>query len=142
MSGFISPLLASGGAVNLANHTVSATKFLSGTAMATFGLGSDGVAYEVENGTTTNGTNQWWTKGSVSGLGASYECRATLNSGSALSSGTVGSWLALSSTRSWTQSRSSSTGVTTSNLTIEIRDVATSTVLASVTVVLQAIFEA
>lgn len=142
MSGFIGPLLASGGSVYLANHSVSATKFFSGTATATFGLGNDGVAYEVENGVTTNYTIEWWTKGSVTGLGAAYECRATLNSGSALSSGTVGSWLTLSSANQWTQSRSTSTGITNSNLTIEIRDVATSTVLASATVTLQAIFEA
>jgi len=45
-----------------------------------------------------------------------YEVRATLNSGS-LNSGTTGSWLALTSTRTWTCS-----STLEANLTVEIRD--------------------
>ena len=58
-----------------------------------------------------------------------YEARATLNSGT-LSSGTTGSWLALSSTRTWTVTRSI-VGVSTANLTIEIRRIGSTTILAT-----------
>jgi hypothetical protein len=49
-----------------------------------------------------------------------YEVRATLNSGS-LSSGTVGSWLALTSNRSWSVSAVGSSSSQTADLTLEIR---------------------
>lgn len=58
-----------------------------------------------------------------------YEVRATLNSGT-LSSGTTGSWLALTSTRTWTVTRSV-IGVSTANLTIEIRRIGGTTILAT-----------
>lgn len=62
-----------------------------------------------------------------------YEARATLNSG-AVSSGTTGSWLALSSTQTWTVTRSV-VGTSTANLTIEIRLAGgPGTILASATV--------
>ena len=58
-----------------------------------------------------------------------YECRATLNSGTLLT-GTTGSWLALTSTRTWTCANTAS-----ANLTIEIRDAST-TVVATGTVII------
>ena len=58
-----------------------------------------------------------------------YECRATLNSGT-LSSGTTGSWLALTSTRTWTCANTAS-----ANLTIEIRN-GSGTTVASGTVII------
>ena len=62
-----------------------------------------------------------------------YEVRATRNSG-ALSSGTTGTWLALTSTRTWTVTRSV-IGTSTANLTIEIRLAGgPGTILASATV--------
>jgi hypothetical protein len=66
-----------------------------------------------------------------------YEVRATLTSG-ALSSGTTGSWLALSTTRTWEVSRAS-LGMSNANLTIEIRLTGGSgTILASTLVGLTA----
>lgn len=59
-----------------------------------------------------------------------YEARATLNSGT-LNGGTTGSWLALTSTRSWTCANTAS-----ANLTIEIRD-GGGTVVASGTVIIE-----
>ncbi|WP_167755567.1 hypothetical protein [Vitreimonas flagellata] len=67
--------------------------------------------------------------------GAAYECRVTLNSGT-LSSGTTGVWLALSSTRTWTVSASST--LKTCNFTVEIRDAASGAVLATATIILTA----
>lgn len=49
----------------------------------------------------------------------SYEVRATVESGS-VSSGTTGSWLALTSTRTWTVERTS-TGVSEATILVEIR---------------------
>ena len=63
-----------------------------------------------------------------------YECRMTMTGGTTFSSGDVaGSWLALSSTRSWVVSRAT-VGAKQATATIEIRDVATSTVRATSTV--------
>jgi len=69
----------------------------------------------------------------TSAASGAYEVKATLNSG-ALTTGTTGSWLALSSTREWTVE--TSIGVVDANLTIEIRR--GSTVLDSATVTLSA----
>lgn len=51
---------------------------------------------------------------------SNYEVRATVQSGSSLSSGTTGSWLALSSSRNWTLSVTGNNAKNTS-LLIEIR---------------------
>lgn len=66
----------------------------------------------------------------------SYECFATLDSGT-LSTGTTGSWLALTSTRTWTVSRSSN-GTSTAQITVQIRKVGGSTILATSVVTIQA----
>ncbi len=67
-----------------------------------------------------------------------YECRATIVSGS-VSSGTTGSWLGLGTSRTWTRTRTSNIeGDDIVQLTVEIRDVATSTVQATATITLTA----
>lgn len=65
-----------------------------------------------------------------------YEVRATLNSGS-LTSGTTGSWLALSTTRTWVRQRIA-IGSSSANLTIEVRRASDGLVMASKTVDLTA----
>lgn len=69
--------------------------------------------------------------------GSAFEVRATVTSGS-LSSGTTGSWLALSATRSWTVTRSS-LGGKTCTFTLEVRDAATQTVQDTASITLTAI---
>ncbi len=67
-----------------------------------------------------------------------FECRATIVSGS-VSTGTTGSWLGLGTSRTWTRTRTSNVeGDDVVVLTIEIRDVATSTVQATATITLTA----
>lgn len=56
----------------------------------------------------------------LSSAPGNYEIKATLSSGT-LTSGVTGTWLALTSDRSWSVSRST-TGTTSATLTIEIRD--------------------
>jgi hypothetical protein len=70
----------------------------------------------------------------VTGTVADYEVRATLNSG-ALTSGTVGSWLSLSTSRSWNVTRTDdAAGTTSASMLVEIRVAATTTVIDSATV--------
>lgn len=105
-----------------------------GPAEASFSLESDGdiVSYTSTVGTVDEG--DWVTPKSAAG--ANFEVRATLNSGT-LTSGTTGSWLALSSTRSWNVVQIGS-GSSTAQILVEIRRASTGTVLASCTVDLTA----
>ena len=67
----------------------------------------------------------------------SYEARLTVNSGATPTGSATGTWLALSSTLTWTISRTS-VGTTSSNCTIEIRNAASGAVKTSATVTLSA----
>lgn len=76
---------------------------------------------------------QWCTPTSAA---SNYEVRATMNYGT-LASGTVGSWLALSSSREWTVFASIGTNEQ-AGFTVEIRRTGTTTVLDSATITLEA----
>lgn len=140
-------VLASGTGVYLSNHTLNAVdhEFGSPTAAASarFELNTDGKAYAVMTGnlsSPTEGTTAYANEWFPGGLAASYDCFATLNSGT-LSGGTTGSWLNLGTTRSWTCSATKgTTGTSTqsANLTVQIRDATSLTVLASATISLYA----
>lgn len=83
-----------------------------------------------------NGTDgTWWSDYPETGIGSDYEIRATIVSGT-VSSGTTGSWLALTSGQFWSRDSGALNVEQTVVLTIEIRDVATSTVQDSTTVTL------
>lgn len=117
---------------------VGATEEVFDAAPATGGAGyrlTSGGLEESGTGTAASilyGTiGNWVTPTANANL---YEVRATLNSG-ALSSGTTGSWLVLSSTRTWTVTRSI-VGVSSANLTIEVRRASDGVVLGSASVVL------
>lgn len=77
----------------------------------------------------------------LSGAASSYECRLTNVSGTNPTTGTVGTWLALSSTREWIwQDTTAGDGVTSFSGTIEIRDTASPASLlasASLTVTIE-----
>lgn len=77
-----------------------------------------------------------WFSPTTTGVGGSYEIRWTTTSGS-LDSGTAGSWLALSSNRTFSITQSTP-GNKTCVGTVEIRDTATSTVQTTCTVTLYA----
>lgn len=133
-------LFGGGGArVKINPHTISGLDLegpgTGATATATFTLNSSGVAQATTVGNasnppagTTNYTGEWM----ISPPNSAYEARATLVSGT-LSSGTTGSWLALSTTRSWsvTISVAAGAGSATKDCTIlvEIRDASTLVVL-------------
>lgn len=81
-----------------------------------------GVKYEVDGdfmartgATTTYVDNGDWCAPKIKAPGAGYEIRATLDAGT-LKSGTTGSWLALTSDRTWTVDQ-----YNTADLTVDIR---------------------
>jgi len=113
--------------ITLADGTTTSSGLPNQT--ATYTLEADG---DIITATTAGGSvdaGDWIIpKGAA---GGNFEVQATIVSGS-VSSGTTGSWLALSSDRTWTRSQVTS-GTSTVVLTIEIRRVGTTTVLATCT---------
>lgn len=106
------------------------------TASASFSLLSDGNTTASRSGSGTNTVNgdDWYTP-ITSGVGSGYSVRVTKTAGATNPSGTLGSWLVLSSTRTWTLT--STFGVKSCTLLVEIRQ-GTGAVIASGTVTLTA----
>lgn len=113
--------------VDIFNTSATDTEDDPTDATATYRLNSSG------QGTRTGGANWTWL---TAGNNSDVEVRATLNSG-ALTSGTTGTWQNLSSTRTWTVTRTT-VGTGTANLTIQIRRVSDSVVIDSATVTITA----
>lgn len=141
MTGILA-VLASGGdnarRVNIAGAFKLASSIDPSDAVAGYRLLTSG---EEEAGTGTNfvsytSVGTWL----LAGAAGDYEVRATLDSG-AITSGTTGTWLALSASYAWEVLRTS-VGTTTAELTIEIRDAATLEVLDTASVTLTAEVEA
>jgi hypothetical protein len=120
--------------IQLSNQNVSALSADPTDATAAFSLENDGDVSKTENGVVTDLGD--WMVPKVPGFISFYECMATLNSGS-LSGGTTGSWLGLGTTRSWTRSQTS-VGASSANITVDIRRVGTTQILATCVVLLDA----
>lgn len=118
--------------ISLTNQTI--LDFTGGARSASTGyrLTSGGQADGLVNVAWSN-LGQWCTPTSAA---SNYEVLATVVTGS-LSSGTTGSWLALSSTQTWTRTASVGTSQLCS-FTVQIRKIGTSTVLGSATIDLEA----
>jgi hypothetical protein len=134
MTGIMQAIIGSlsGDRITLSGVGVSSTG--TGTQTATYTLESDG---DVITATTPGGSvdaGDWIVP--KASAPSDYEVRATLVSGT-LSTGTTGSWLALSSNRSWTLTRVVVGVADQVELTIEIRKGSGAT-LASATVTLDA----
>ena len=100
-------------------------------ALASYSLESDGDIV-----THAGDTGDWITPKAAAG--AAYEARVTIISGT-LTSGTSGSWLALSTTRTWTRARTIDVaGTDTCEFTLEIRQAAGGLVLDTATITLNA----
>lgn len=97
----------------------------------TYAVNSDGTVsyFTVVSG---SGTIENWVN-PTSAAGADYEVRVTKNSGTNPSGSSLATWLALSSSRSWTIGQFG-LGNTSCNLTVEIRDASTLVMLDSATV--------
>ena len=123
---------AGGPRVSITDQTAFHSVLSPGTATAGYRLSNTGV---VQTKGASYADKETWL---LSGLNSECECRATYATGDALSTGTMNSWLALSSTREWTLVATS--GVEKANTTlIEIRNAATGMVLDSCTVSFEAI---
>ena len=121
---------ASGIVVEISNGTFSDLAFDS-TASVFIRLNSNGTISK-DDGSLGNYTDTEWVSPTSTGIGSSYEVRATMTSG-VTPSGTFNSWIALSTNRTWTLSRSN-LGTTTSSFTLQIRDTATDTVQDSASI--------
>jgi len=128
VTGVLAALVGSSGPVITLDpsYNASHTTITPTPASASWTLESDGDI--AKTGAGAGDIGDWIApKGAAPG---SYECRATLNSGDT-PSGTLGSWLALTSNRTWSHT-TSGPGVLTCELLIEIR--LGTTVLDSTTV--------
>lgn len=117
--------------VSITNQTSEHVVATPATATAGYRLNNSGSASKRVAGSYSAISNEWMLRGSVS----QYETRATLNSGST-PSGTLGSWLSLSTTRDWELTTAS--GNITCSLTVEIRRASNGEVLDSATITLTA----
>lgn len=121
MSILMAAFAAMGGGTTVtlaASYSVFATNNTPNNALASISFESDGDIVTVgDSGTVDEGD---WINPKASAPG-SYEIRATLVSGDT-PAGTLGSWLALSTTRTWTNNKlGAAPGVRECQLTIEIR---------------------
>jgi hypothetical protein len=122
------------GGDQIALSNVSVSSIGAGSQTATYTLESDG---DVMSDSTIFGPvdeGDWITP--KANAPSDYEVQATLNAGT-LTSGTTGSWLALTSNRSWTLTQATVGAATQVDLTIEIRKGSGAT-LASATITLEA----
>lgn len=107
-------------------------------AVASYSLQSGGDAVGTESlgdglgGVTTYNLSPEWL---LTGVNSDYESRATIITGT-LSGGTTGVWQVLSTTRTWSKSRTT-IGYDECTFTLEIRDAVTLTVLDTATIVLE-----
>lgn len=140
--------------VSLNNYTVESSRNTAGgggakTAFAGYTLTEDGRARETKNigpntdttATTDIANDNWWTGKPQAGVGADYECRATVQ-GTSSGGNVLGSfnvWLDMVVDNSWSISDSCVFCEETEfrNLLIEIRDKATQTVQASANIIIR-----
>lgn len=106
----------------------------AGTATAAYRLGSDGFVYQVINGGAPSQLEQWCTPAAAAG---NYEARVTVTVGS-LTSGTTGTWLALTSTRDWARQETTPGNTSNCTFTVEIRPAGGGSTLDSATINLEA----
>lgn len=137
MSGIQMALLAgSGDVVKLVGGIISANAF-TGSATATYTLNSNGIEQATITGIGAGTTDlgNWVTPTTNASL---YEALVTVVTGTLTAgSAATGSWLALSSTRSWFVTATGGTSKS-ADITVQIRDTATSTVRATASVTLKA----
>lgn len=130
--------MATGGGARASVEDVSVDATETGaTATAAFRLTADGLLQQSLNGGTYTGIGTWLTP-TVAALAALYECRMTILSG-APTSGTTGSWLALTADRTWTLTKAVA-GSSAIDMTLEIRLASTGSVMTSSTISMSATY--
>lgn len=127
-------LLAGGVTVRITNQSIIDTGGYP--CLARYTLNASGAAERQTNtsGVSEIASNQWIVPRSAAG--ANYEARATVTSGT-LTSGTTGTWLPLSTSRSW-DVQTGAPGSIEATITVEIRFAPTAEVLTSASIYLYA----
>jgi hypothetical protein len=125
MTGILAVLAGMGGisVIVAVSRSASSTAGFGGGTTATISFNADGTYSTFEGATEFDHGN--WVE--PAGAANEWEIRATVTSGSTPTSGTVGSFLALSTTREWQVARGT-TGTSTSTLTFEWRRVGLTTI--------------
>lgn len=117
----------------ISDQSLGSTSEAPASAYAYYELNSDGTVKAMQNGAVT--TLETWRGVGASG---SYESRVTMVSGTP-TSGSVGVWEVLSTSRLWDVFRTGTLGEKSCTFTVEIRDAAMGIVLDTATVNLSAI---
>ncbi len=128
-SGGTARLTFLGVTITLPNDSVTDSTLAPTNAIANFILNSNGNRQKEVSGGSVTTVGAWIDPTSEAG---NYEARGTVLSGS-FTTGTFGTWLALSSSRTWGVTRSTN-GTTTASMTLEIREASTGTVMATATI--------
>ena len=131
MSGIQMALLGTGSADELAlvGYTASFLDFVPATGGLGYQLTSGGKEQEGLGSATSISYSDIGDWVIPNGNASLYEVLATVNSG-AVSSGTTGTWLSLGTTRTWTVTRTTA-GTSFVNMTIDIRLIGGTTILAT-----------
>jgi hypothetical protein len=129
-SGGTARLIFSGDVISISDVTAASETIRPAAApVASYRLASDGDIDHTSGTNTISDAGDWITPKTNMAL---YECRATMISGT-LTSGTTGSWMALSSDRTWTLTRTAD-GTSTASFTLEIRRASDGTVMDTATI--------
>ena len=123
-----------------APKSLSYVNFSPGNAYVGARFKSDGSADLQRSASGSWYATDPWGLPVTTGVGSGYDIRATLNSGTSPSGSAVGSWLNLATTRYW-QLVETGIGTKACNLTIEIRDAVSLTLLDTQTYSLDATVE-
>lgn len=128
--------------VQLTNQTVASLQTSPTDSTAGYRLGADGKEYQLRSNVSAGAwveiTGFEWLEPKDGFEADLYECLATITVG-ALTTGTAGSWLALTADRSWTVTRTNdAAGTDTCTFTLDIRKIGTTINLASATITLNA----
>lgn len=120
MSGILALLAAIGasGPVALPGGYFERARSVPNSATVGLRFQTDGEVWADTSGSYTF-RHRWYTP-TTAGIGNSYWVRATVTSGVTPTTGTVGSWLALSSNQTWTVTQPGEDGITASVLSISI----------------------
>lgn len=119
------------GAIILVPSTVISNR-VAGTATATVALLASGVLTRTTDLFGTVSSDLEWMNPNSWLPTTNFQVRLTVNSGATPSGSATGTWLTLSTDRTWTNSQTGA-GSVTSNVTIEVRDIASTNVIASMT---------
>lgn len=130
MTGAVMAIAGAGGEiVSISDATPHGNSVSPANATATYSLTNAGDIVHGDGAGTDQG--DWISPKRNFG---SYEVRATETAGT-VTTGTVGSWLALSTTRTWTKTRTSdSPGTDSVTLTVEIRKAGVTLDTATITI--------